>query len=190
MTPETTPETTCDRLQGLNVYLVGMMGSGKSSVGKLLARQLEYRFFDTDTLAERVAGRAIKEIFASDGEAAFRELETQVLGQLAACTRSAIATGGGIVLAQKNWSYLHQGLTVWLDAPAEVLLDRLRYDSSRPLLRTPNPEATLTDLLDRRRSLYAQADLRVPIWAEDTPARVAARVIAAIPGVLKSSPEA
>ena len=180
-----TPKTASDRLQGLNVYLVGMMGAGKSSAGKMLARQLEYRFFDTDTLAERVAGRSIHEIFASDGEEAFRQLETQVLSQLAGCTRSAIATGGGIVLARQNWSYLHQGLTIWLDASVEILMQRLRHDSSRPLLQTPDPTGTLAELLERRRPLYAQADLRLPILPEDTPVKVATRIIDAIPGALK-----
>lgn len=180
-----TPPTVRDRLQGLSVYLVGMMGAGKSSVGKILARQLDYRFFDTDDLIERVAGEAIVDIFAREGEAAFRRLESQVLGQLAGCVRSTIATGGGIVLARQNWSYLHQGLTVWLDAPADVLLERLRYDRSRPLLRDPDPAAKLTELLAQRRSLYAQADLRVPIFADDTPVKVATRALAAIPSALR-----
>lgn len=180
------PNITRDRLQGLNVYLVGMMGAGKSSVGKILARKLEYRFFDTDTLAERVAGRAIKDIFASDGEAAFRELETQVLAQLASCTRSAIATGGGIVVTRKNWSYLHQGVTIWLDASAEILMQRLRHDRNRPLLKTPDPAATLAELLEQRRPLYAQADLHLQILPDDTPTTVASRAIASIPGILKA----
>lgn len=179
------PPTVSDRLQGLSIYLIGMMGAGKSSVGKILASRLGYRFFDTDDLIERVAGEAVADIFARSGEAGFRELETQVLAQLAGCVRSTIATGGGIVLARKNWSYLHQGLTVWLDAPADVLLERLRHDRSRPLLRAPDPAAKLTELLAQRRSLYAQADLRVPIFVGDTPAKVATRAVAAIPSALK-----
>lgn len=184
-TPPPAPPTVSDRLQGLSVYLIGMMGSGKSSVGKILARELGYRFFDTDDLIERVAGESVSSIFACQGEPAFRDLETQVLSQLAGCIRSAIATGGGIVLARKNWSYLHQGLTIWLDAPPEVLLERLRYDRSRPLLQAPDPAAKLTELLAQRRPLYARADLRVPIYAGDTPAKVATRTVAAIPSALK-----
>ena len=84
-----------EQLQGVNLFLIGMMGSGKSTVGQLLAEQLRYRFFDSDVLIERVAGEPVTEIFAHQGEATFRELESQVLGQLAAQTRSVIATGGG-----------------------------------------------------------------------------------------------
>ena len=99
-------------LKGVNIYLIGMMGVGKTTVAQILAQRLGYRFFDTDTLLEQVAGRTINEIFASEGEAAFRELETKILAELSAYTKIAIATGGGIVLRQQNWSYLHHGLIV------------------------------------------------------------------------------
>ncbi len=108
-----------DLLKGLNVYLVGMMGSGKTTVGKLLAEKLNYRFLDTDILIETIAGKTIKQIFAQEGEAKFRELETQVLGEVSAYTRSVISTGGGVVLKAKNWSYLHYGIIIWIDAPVE-----------------------------------------------------------------------
>ena len=174
-----------DLLQGLNVFLIGMMGAGKTTVGLLLAEQLGYSFVDTDVLIEKVAGKTINEIFAEDGEEDFREIEARVLSELAAHTRLTIATGGGIVLRRFNWSYLHQGLIVWLDAPVEVLVNRLQNDTARPLLQKANPAQALQKLLDQRRSLYAEADLRIPLNASDTPEEIASRIISEIPDVLK-----
>ncbi len=176
-------------LKGVNLYLVGMMGAGKTSVGKQLAQQLNYRFFDIDDLIERVAGQTINEIFAGAGESAFRQLENQVLGELSAYTYSVIATGGGIILRQENWSYLHHGLIVWLDAPVDILISRLAEDTTRPLLKDPNPALKLQTLLNERQRLYAQADLRITVGNEETPEQVAARVIEEIPKVLKQSKE-
>lgn len=175
-----------DLLKGLNVFLIGMMGAGKTTVGQLLAQQLGYRFFDTDVLIERVAASTISEIFATEGEESFRGLETQVLEELSAYTRSAIATGGGIVLRQKNWSYLHHGLIVWLDAPLEVLIRRLAEDRTRPLLQEADPTLKLKSLLEHRRPLYAQADLHIQIEISQTPEQIVSQVIELIPTVLKS----
>lgn len=177
-----------DRLSGLSVFLIGMMGVGKTSVGQALARQLCYRFFDTDTVIERASGVSIREIFAREGEAAFRELETQVLGELAGCTRSAIATGGGIVIRRQNWSYLHHGLIVWLDAPVELVLPRLAGDATRPLLSTDDPAARWNRLLDERRSLYAEADLRIVLQSEQSPEAIASEIVERIPSLLKPPP--
>lgn len=174
-----------DLLKGINVFLIGMMGSGKSTVGQLLAQQLGYRFFDTDVLIQRVVGKTINEIFASEGEDNFRTLETQVLSELSACTRSAIATGGGIVLRTKNWSYLHHGLVIWLDAPVELLVKRLAEDSSRPLLKDTDLQLKLSDLQKKRNPLYTQADLRIIIEDKQTPAEIVLEILAAIPTVLK-----
>lgn len=174
-----------DLLQGINVFLIGMMGVGKTTVGSLLAEKLGYRFVDTDVLIEKVAGKTINEIFYEDGEESFRELEAQVLSDLSAYSKFVIATGGGIVIRQLNWSYLHHGLVVWLDAPVEVLLDRLQDDTTRPLLQTPNPAQALQTLLDQRRSRYAEADLRILITAGDTPEQLVSRIMAEIPTVLK-----
>jgi len=176
-----------DLLKGINVFLIGMMGAGKTTVGRLLAQQLGYRFFDTDVLIEQVAGKMINEIFADSGEDTFRQLEAQVLSELSAYTNLTIATGGGIVLRRLNWSYLHHGLVVWLDAPVEVLIDRLQNDSTRPLLQNPDPARSLQQLLDQRRSLYAEADLHISVNASDTPEQLASRVLAEIPTVLKEA---
>ena len=176
-----------DLLKGINVYLVGMMGSGKTTVGRLLAQHLGYRFFDTDILIERVAGKTINEIFAEDGENNFRDLESKILEELSAYTRSVIATGGGIVLRQKNWSFLHHGLIIWLDAPVELLLKRLAEDDTRPLLREADPGSKLQSLLDQRKNLYTQADLYLTLEDGQTPEEIAARIIALIPNVLRET---
>lgn len=178
-----------DLLQGLSVYLVGMMGSGKSTIAQLLAKALGYRCLDTDTLIEQIAQQSITQIFAEQGEAGFRELETQVLEQVAAYTRMAIATGGGIVLKQQNWSYLRQGLVIWLDVPVEVLLARLAEDTTRPLLQDPDPAGKLQTILTQRQSLYALADLHISISESDTPDMITQRIVSMIPSILKAAPE-
>lgn len=177
------------RLQGLNVYLVGMMGCGKSAVGRPLAEALGYRFLDADTALEGVAGRTVSEIFASDGEEGFRELETAVLGQLSAWHSLVVATGGGVVTRPQNWGHLRQGVVVWLDAPAERLLARLRQDATeRPLLNSTDPEARLRTLLAQRLPLYGQADLRIQ-QGDEAAREVAEQVLAALPGILRQRPQ-
>ena len=175
-----------DLLQGINVFLVGMMGAGKTTVGRLLAHQLGYGFCDTDAVIEAFAHKTITQIFADEGEDAFRQLESQVLAQVSAETRLTIATGGGIVMRRFNWSYLRHGLVVWLDAPVDVLIARLQDDTTRPLLRQANPAQALQKLLEQRRHLYAQADLHIPISVEDTAEQIASRILTEIPTVLKS----
>ena len=173
------------RLEGLNIYLVGMMGAGKSAAGRPLAEALGYRFLDADTALEQVAGRSIPEIFANDGEAGFRALETAVLAQITGWHSLVVATGGGVVTRPENWGHLRQGLVVWLDAPGDVLLERLASDPTpRPLMQAADPEAQLQALLAQRRPLYGQADLRV-LQSGERPEQVAARVLEAIPSVLR-----
>ncbi|MEQ9553902.1 MAG: shikimate kinase [Coleofasciculus sp. G3-WIS-01] len=172
-------------LKGINVYLIGMMGVGKTTVGQLLAKELGYRFVDTDVLIEQVVGKTINQIFTDSGEEEFRQLEAKVLSEVSAYTQLTVATGGGIVLQQMNWSYLRQGLIVWLDAPVDLLIKRLQDDTTRPLLQTTDPAAALQNLLDKRRHLYAEADLHILINASDTPDVITSKIIAAIPSVLK-----
>jgi shikimate kinase len=175
-------------LQGANIYLIGMMGAGKSTVGHLLAQRLpRYHFFDTDAVITQAAASSIAEIFADSGEAGFRQIETQTLGQLSAHTRLVVATGGGIVTQQMNWSYLHHGIVVWLDASPQTLWERLKEDQSRPLLQDPNPQQKLEDLLQQRQHLYAQADLRVLIEPQISIEEVAYQIFTEIPKVLKSN---
>lgn len=175
-----------DWLKGVNLYLIGMMGAGKTTIGKLLAEQLGYRFFDTDSVVESVAGQPISQIFAEEGEAAFRNLESQVLAELSAYSRLAIATGGGIVLKRENWGYLRHGIVVWLDVPIAQLQARLEGDQSRPLLQGVELSDRLETLLQERQALYAQADVRVIQQFDETPEQVAARVLDQIRQVIKT----
>ncbi len=177
-------------LKGTSIFLIGMMGSGKTTVGQLLAQRLQYRFFDTDVLIEKVAGCSISQIFAEAGEASFRQLESQVLSELAACARSVVATGGGIVLERLNWSYLHHGLVVWLEVPIGQLQQRLQQDTTRPLLQGENLEAKLTEIFSQRQKLYAQADVRLQVGSEETPEQVVDRVLAAIIQLCEQKAEA
>ncbi|MCP6757643.1 MAG: shikimate kinase [Fischerella sp. CENA71] len=174
-----------ERLQGINLYLIGMMGAGKTTLGRMLARELKYGFVDTDDLLEKAAGKTINQIFAEEGEAAFRQLESQILAQVCAFTKLVIATGGGIILRRDNWSYLHHGIIIWLDASVEILYKRLAEDTTRPLLQDTDPQGKLRSLLEQRQALYNQADLRITITAEETSEQIIKRIIEAIPSVLK-----
>jgi shikimate kinase len=175
-------------LQGLNLYLIGMMGSGKSTIGKSLAQRLEYRFIDTDAAIEKICAQTVTEIFETAGEADFRQLETQVLADISAYTRLVVATGGGIATKLENWNHLQQGLVVWLDVSIEILVERLRADTTRPLIaNTPPAElhAKLSSILAERRDRYAAADVRISITAETPVSEIIDRIFAAIPTVLK-----
>ena len=173
------------RLEGLNLYLVGMMGSGKSSVGRHLAEALNYRFIDADTSLEQVAGRSIPEIFASEGESGFRALESAVLNQIASWHSLVVATGGGVVTQPANWGELHQGVVVWLDAPDAILLQRLEADPTpRPLMEAEDRAERLAALLAERRPLYAQADLQI-LQDGRPPEQVAEQILEALPSIIK-----
>lgn len=179
-----------ENLNHLNIYLIGMMGCGKSTIGQILAKQLEYKFFDTDHLIEQVSRQSVSDIFAMAGEEEFRSIEAKVLAEISAYTNLVVATGGGIVLRQSNWSYLQQGLVVWIDVPVDVLWQRLAGDRTRPLLQTVQPQAHLEQLLESRRQRYAEADLRITVTANQEPQSVAADILAKIPTVLKAPPAA
>lgn len=174
------------RLEGLNLYLVGMMGAGKSAVGRPLAEALGYRFLDADSVIEQAAGQPIPAIFAAEGEEGFRDLETAVLDHIAGWHSLVVATGGGVVTRPHNWGHLQQGVVVWLDAPAPLLLQRLQADPTpRPLLAGKDPAARLAELLAQRRPLYAQADLTVLQQEGEDPQTVAQRVVTALPSILR-----
>ncbi|PZO40495.1 MAG: shikimate kinase [Pseudanabaena frigida] len=165
-------------LNGTNIFLIGMMGAGKSTVGRLLAQKVGHNFLDTDPLIEQCAGKSISKIFAEDGEDVFRDLEQQVLSQVSSHTRLVVATGGGIVMRSLNWSHLHDGIVVWIDVPVEVLYDRLKPESAhRPLLQTADPLQRLSDLYEQRRGRYAQADISIVVSADETPDAVSDRLL-------------
>ena len=173
------------QLQGINIYLIGMMGCGKSSVGPELAKLLGYRFIDADSVIAAAAGCSISEIFDSQGEAGFRLIETQVLHQISQWHSLVVATGGGVVTTSANWGALRQGLLVWLEVDAAQLLARLQAQpGDRPMLQKPNPETELLKLLQTRAAQYSQADLSIAAGCAN-PADVAAKIVAALPAVLK-----
>lgn len=175
-------------LKGVNLYLVGMMGCGKSTTGRALAKQLGYGFVDTDDLITQLTGQAITDIFAESGEDYFRQVESKVLSEVAAHTKLVVATGGGIVLEKQNWSFLQHGLVIWLDVEAEQLWQRLQADQSRPLLQKPNPQQVLDELLTQRRPLYRQADIHILLKPNQTVESVCESVVQEITKILR--PEA
>ncbi|GFE69745.1 shikimate kinase [Chroococcus sp. FPU101] len=173
-----------DLLRGLSIFLVGMMGTGKTTVGQILAKQLNYRFFDTDVLIERVTQQSISEIFAEQGEDEFRDIESQILMQVCAYTKSVVATGGGSVIHRMNWSYLRHGLVIWLDVPINVLIERLSTDITRPLLQESDLKHKLETLMEQRRSLYAEADLHISIENAQTPEEIVNQIVTTLPTVI------
>lgn len=126
--------------------------------------------------------------FAQSGEAHFRQIESQVLSEVAAYTQLVVATGGGIILSRQNWSYLQHGLVVWLDVPLEQLWQRLQTDQSRPLLQAENPQKVLEDLLRQRQPLYRQADVHILVKAEQSVEAVSQLVLQEVAKVIR--PEA
>jgi shikimate kinase len=173
------------RLSGRSIYLIGMMGSGKTSTGRPLAKRLGYGFVDADAVIEQAAGCSIPAIFERNGEAGFRAIERQVLNTISQRHSLVVATGGGVVTRPENWGELHSGIVVWLDVDRGQLLARLRADSTlRPLLQQPDPEAALDTLLQQRRPLYGEADLTVVI-NDETAEAVADGILQLLPGLLK-----
>ena len=163
------------------VVLVGMMGAGKTAVGTALARQLGVAFKDSDEEIVRAANRSIAEIFERDGEPFFRARETEVIGRLLRGTPCVLSTGGGAFLSESNRTLIHDtGVSVWLKADLELLWQRVRHKTTRPLLRTPNPRETLRALYETRQPLYAMADIVVESAAERSVDEMAARVVQAL----------
>jgi shikimate kinase len=146
------------------VILVGMMGSGKSTVGRALADMLGVPFQDTDMLLEHRLGRQIPQLFKLYGEVAFRAHETSILESLEPEPR-VLATGGGIILREENWvEFKRLGRVVFLDVPVELLTERLEVSNrKRPLLQTENWTEKLKELYEFRRPLYERADMRIEI---------------------------
>jgi len=139
------------------IVLVGMPGSGKSTVGRSLAYRMQLPFFDSDAVIEQRLGGAIRDYFEREGEAAFRDVEQAVIDELTQGERRVLATGGGAVLRPANRQHLHaRGTVIYLRSSAEALYRRLKHDTKRPLLQVQDP-------LQRLRELYAQRD---PLYRE------------------------
>ncbi len=144
------------------VVLVGMMGSGKTAIGKALALKLGVPFLDSDAAIEEAAQATIAEIFARDGEAFFRDREAEVIARLLSGVPAVLSTGGGAFMAERNRVAISaKGVSLWLDVPLDVLWERVRHKETRPLLRTADPRGTLADIFEKRVPVYRLADLRV-----------------------------
>jgi shikimate kinase len=146
----------------VNLALVGFMGTGKTSAGRLVAEQLHFEFLDTDELIQNKTGRTIAEIFARNGEAAFRALERDVVGELTGRTKTVISTGGGLPANPENLASLKtHALVVCLWASPEKVWERVRNQSHRPLLHDPDPQRKIKELLEIRGPFYKQADVLI-----------------------------
>lgn len=144
------------------VVLVGMMGAGKTAIGKVLAARFGVQFLDSDAEIEAAANMSIAEIFERDGEDFFRNRETEVIDRLLATSPGVLATGGGAFLAETNRMLItDKGVSVWLNADLSLLWSRVKHKNTRPLLRTANPYETLKKLYEARVPIYGMADLAV-----------------------------
>jgi shikimate kinase len=144
------------------VVLVGMMGAGKTAVGKALATRLSVPFLDSDAEIEKAANMTISEIFQRDGETFFRARESEVIERLLDTQRGILSTGGGAFLSERNRQMMSdKGVSVWLNADLSLLWSRVKGKNTRPLLRTAHPYETLREIYETRAPIYALADLSV-----------------------------
>jgi shikimate kinase len=144
----------------VNLALIGFMGAGKTSVGRLVAEQLHFDYLDTDDVIQSRTGRTITEIFATDGEPAFRKLEAELVGELAGRIKTVIATGGGLPVNPQNLAGLKtHALVVCLWASPEKIWERVKHQTHRPLLHDPDPQKKIRELLAVREPFYRQADV-------------------------------
>lgn len=145
-----------------NIVLIGFMGSGKTVAGKIVAEKLSLRFVDIDKLIEEEQKMPISEIFSTFGEDYFRNLEKETVTRISNEKDQVIATGGGVVLNSENMVNLRKnGTIIWLAVSSEAARKRTKFDESRPLLHVTYPEKTIEELLNFRKSLYAQADFKI-----------------------------
>ena len=145
-----------------NLVLIGLMGAGKSAIGRMTAQALGVPFVDSDHEIERVSRMSITDLFAAYGEAEFRALETRVIKRLLRSGPRVVSTGGGAYINENTRRHIKRGgLTVWLKADLDVLWERVNKRDTRPLLKTENPRQTLENLMNARYPIYAEADLTV-----------------------------
>jgi shikimate kinase len=162
------------------IVLVGLMGAGKTKIGRRLAARLNLSFFDSDEEIEAAAGETIEEIFANRGEAVFRDGERRVIARLLQGPVHVLATGGGAFMDPAARRVIAaRGVSIWLRAGLDVLFTRVSRRTNRPLLKTPDPRAVLAELIDRRYPIYAEADITVDS-GEGPPEATVSRAIDAL----------
>jgi len=171
------------------IVLVGMMGSGKTAIGRTLAHRLGVPYVDSDAEIETAANATISEIFEKSGEPFFRDREAEIIARLLQSAPCVLSTGGGAYLADRNRAAISQhGVAIWLDADLDLLWERVRHKDTRPLLRTADPRKTLGEIFVARKPIYALADLRAeakPAFSIDEMTDEVLRVLATRPDVLE-----
>lgn len=163
---EPAPPTLAEQARAVlgrrNLVLIGLMGAGKSAIGRMTAQTLGIPFVDSDHEIERVSRMSITDLFAAYGEAEFRALETRVIKRLLRSGPRVVSTGGGAYINENTRRHIKRGgLSVWLKADLDVLWERVNKRDTRPLLKTENPRQTLENLMNARYPIYAEADLTV-----------------------------
>ena len=189
MTDQSTQQTLKEKLGGRNIFLIGMMGSGKSQTGPDLAKMINYAFVDTDDVIEKASKQSIADIFEKDGETGFRDLEKQVLKEISQHHSLVIATGGGLITVSENWGILHQGIVIWLDLDLKRSIKRIESDDKkRPLLMENDLSKTFSEIYENRKPLYLESDLRIEV-KDQSPSEVASLIMESLPSIL-INPEA
>ena len=184
MVDQLTQQTLKEKLGGRNIFLIGMMASGKSQTGPDLAKMINYAFVDTDDVIEKASKQSIAEIFEKDGETVFRDLEKQVLKEISQHHSLVIATGGGLVTIPENWGILHQGIVIWLDLDLKRSIQRIESDDKkRPLLNDDDLAQTFSQIYETRKPMYLESDLRIEI-EEQSPYEVASMIAEHLPSIL------
>jgi len=184
MVVQSPPETLKEKLGGRNIFLIGMMGSGKSQTGPVLAKMINYAFVDTDDVIEKASKQSISSIFEKDGEKVFRDVEKKVLKQISQHHSLVIATGGGLVTLPENWGILHQGIVIWLDLDLKRSIKRLESDKKqRPLLIGDDLAENFSQIYESRKPLYLESDLRIEV-EDQSPYEVATMIAEHLPSIL------
>ncbi len=181
---QATPKTLKEKLGGRNIFLIGMMGSGKSQTGPVLAKMINYAFVDTDDVIEKASKQSISSIFEKDGEKVFRDVEKKVLKEISQHHSLVIATGGGLVTLPENWGILHQGIVIWLDLDLQRSIKRLESDKKkRPLLIGDNLAENFSRIYESRKPIYLESDLRIQV-EDQSSYEVATMITEHLPSIL------
>lgn len=186
-------DTLKNKLKGTCVYFVGIMGCGKTKTAEAFSKLIDYRFLDTDEIAEFMIEMPITEFFKSGNIEEFRQVEYKILMEMSQYTRLVISTGGGIVIKNENWGLLRHGLVVFIDVEPEVIYNRLKNDplqiQKRPLLASARePILELQKLHAERLEKYMQADVHIKVSSESSPDNVANDVIEGILHFIEKNP--